>query len=358
MGRRPLTPSRAREGNRALRRIASTRPGLPEPPPTRPGSTPAECQSALEAWLLRCDALALSDVTISHRRYLIGRLVAYLTASGQNLTLESLQAYINSLRDPLPGATRATGRGGATKNTSVNNHFRAIRTFLNYAREEDLLPALDLSKLHVPQPENDQPIPLTPAQVLALEKAAERTQYPKRNRAIVALLVSSGIRLGEVVDLRFSDIDIPSRRAIIRDAKMGKSREVFFGANAAAALSAYLKLEPRYDDDPLFFGEKGIPAGDGSGGLKESGIGKMVRLLGRDANLPAGLRCSPHTLRHTFAIEALRAGWDLMSVSRQLGHESVEQTQQYLKIASADIAAMSASRDPLDRMKQDRKRRR
>ena len=84
--------------------------------------------------------------------------------------------------------------------------------------------------------------------------------------------------------------------------------------------------------------------------LNESGLGQLVRSLGQIAGVK-GVRCSPHTFRHTFAIEYLRAGGDPLSLMTLLGHTDLKMTNRYVAFATADVKRKHRQFSPVERMK-------
>ncbi len=155
-----------------------------------------------------------------------------------------------------------------------------------------------------------------------------------RDSAIVEVLYSSGIRLSELTGLRFRDLDM-SKGTIRVLGKGGKTRLAFLGANAAAALTAYMN-------------ERGMPNADGRGelflfvaapgGTKAISPRTVQRLVKKYAVLSGiNKRPTPHTLRHSFATHLLDSGLDLRSIQEMLGHSKLSTTQRYTKVGIEGI---------------------
>jgi site-specific recombinase XerD len=154
-----------------------------------------------------------------------------------------------------------------------------------------------------------------------------------RDQAILELLYSSGLRVGELVALDLSDLNLSDRGVFVRRGKGAKDRLVPMGAPAATALRAWLKIRPslvgpKTPATALFLGSRGGRLGDR----------EVRRLLDRRLKL-AGLdeRYHPHSLRHSFATHLLAAGADLAAIQEMLGHKSLDATQRY---AHLDLAAL------------------
>jgi site-specific recombinase XerD len=111
-------------------------------------------------------------------------------------------------------------------------------------------------------------------------------------------------------------------------------------------LRAYLREEERTPDQHLFLSERGQNAGEP---FLRGGILQLIERLGKKAGIQ-GVRCSPHTFRHTFAIEFLRNGGNLFTLKQILGHTSLQVTNRYVSLAQADIQSQHRQFSPGDRV--------
>ncbi|MDR2442027.1 MAG: tyrosine-type recombinase/integrase [Deltaproteobacteria bacterium] len=147
-----------------------------------------------------------------------------------------------------------------------------------------------------------------------------------RDQAVLELLYSSGLRVGELVALDLGDLDRRNSRVIVRHGKGGKDRLVPVGLPALKALDSWLKLRGSVyrklskDSEALFLGQHGQRLWD-----------RQVRriLTKRARNCGVDPRISPHGLRHSFATHLLTAGADLKAIQEMLGHSSLAVTQRY-----------------------------
>ncbi len=155
----------------------------------------------------------------------------------------------------------------------------------------------------------------------------------KRNRAMLELMVRTGLRVGEMVELRTEDVTIGPRlgEVLVRHGKGMKERNIPLGRQVRGALEAYLAMRPEKAGDRLFVSRTYKP-------LSTRDIQRMVQ----NATYRAGIhrKITPHLLRHTFATRALRSGVDIATLSRLLGHETLVATARYLHPDKTAVAAM------------------
>ncbi|MGB9629444.1 MAG: tyrosine-type recombinase/integrase, partial [Thermodesulfobacteriota bacterium] len=145
-----------------------------------------------------------------------------------------------------------------------------------------------------------------------------------RDRAILELLYSSGLRVGELVGLNFNQLDLDL--GIVR--VMGKGRKeriVPVGGKAIASLKAYLgERREVLGGSPLFVNAKG-------GRLTARSVGRLIKNYSKRCGIHR--KVSPHSLRHTFATHLLDAGADLREIQEMLGHASLSTTQRYIHLS-------------------------
>jgi site-specific recombinase XerD len=224
----------------------------------------------------------------------------------------------------------------------VRTYYAHLRSFFNWLVGEGLLETSPLAALSPPQARPDQIQPFTREQVEALLLAARRASYPQRDEAILLFLLDTGVRASELCTIKMNDVDLFSCRAQVLG-KGNKRRSVYFGRRCARALRTYLRREYRTPDYPLFTTERGEAA------LTRSGLLQIIHKMGKRAGIQV-TRCSPHTFRHTFAVEFLRAGGNVFSLQQLLGHTGLQITQRYVALAQADIQTQHRQFSPGDRL--------
>lgn len=210
--------------------------------------------------------------------------------------------------------------------TTVNNKYRVLSTFFSWMEGEEYVPRSVMRKVSQVKVPRRRRRPLTSVEVDALRSACRND----RERAVVEMLLSSGVRANELVTMRLSDCDVERRRATVIG-KGDKEREVYFSEVAQTYLRRY--VSSRTDGLDLV-----VVSATRRGGefrpLAVSGLEIMVRNIGRRAGV-AGVH--PHRFRHTMATDLLRRGMPLEDIKELLGHEKIETTLVYAEVDHENV---------------------
>jgi len=214
--------------------------------------------------------------------------------------------------------------------TSLARKISALRTFFSFLVREKEVPENLARLLDAPRLERNLPQVLSLEEVETLLSACDKTK-PRglRDRAILELLYSSGLRVGEVVSLEFSHLDLENRMLRLWG-KGFKERLVPFGEEAYQAISLYLEkgrdeiLKGRSSNYVFISGPSARP-------LTRQSVWNMVKRYAKQANLDKDV--TPHTFRHTFATHLLENGADLRVVQEFLGHSDISTTQIYTHVS-------------------------
>jgi site-specific recombinase XerD len=176
--------------------------------------------------------------------------------------------------------------------------------------------------------------PLSAAEVQKLLAAcSRRSASGVRNRALITFLYRSGLRISEVLSLRSSDVDLDTHTIRLLRTKSGHAQTRGFHGSADDALLLWLRVRrERKLRGPLFCTLRGGP-------MSAEHVRQTLHRLGRKAGIEK--RIHPHGIRHTFAVELLHAGADVVTISRLLGHSSVSITARYIDHIS-NFQAVSA----------------
>lgn len=265
--------------------------------------------------------------------------------SVRNLSAHTLEAYGGDLsrlcafldRAGVPDIRRVdvtvlrrflaeeTDRGLAK--TSIARLASSVRSYFKWMHRQRIVVANPAAALRAPKKRRTLPDPLTQAEVGRLLAAPAKDGWiAARARAVVEVLYSGGIRVGEMQKLDLEDVDLSSGVMRVKG-KRKKERLAFLGAPARSALERYLALRQvemgPIPAEALFVNNRGKR-------LSVRGLERVVDGQLKRAGL-AG-RGSPHTLRHSFATHMLDAGADLRSVQELLGHADLATTQIYTHV--------------------------
>ncbi len=224
------------------------------------------------------------------------------------------------------------------KNTQ-NYHLIALRSFLKFCTKRDI-PALPADKIELAKTVRKQVTFLNEDELARLFAQPDlSTIAGLRDRAILELLFSSGLRVSELVALDKDHINLKRREFTVRG-KGQKDRPIFISQTAAEWVQLY--LDKRQDNTkPLFVRYGGRKNVDNSGNYHRLTARSMQRLVAQHA-LMAGItkHVSPHTLRHSFATDLLMNGADLRSVQAMLGHSNIATTQIYTHVTDPHLKDM------------------
>jgi site-specific recombinase XerD len=220
--------------------------------------------------------------------------------------------------------------------TTLNYHLIALRSFLKFCAKREIT-ALPADKIELAKTKRKQ---VTFLGTDELERLFDQPPLDKlsglRDRAILEMLFSSGLRVSELVGLDCDHINLKRREFMVRG-KGQKDRPIFISEAAAICIQAY--LSKREDNTkPLFVRYSGSKKVDRSGNYHRLTARSVQRLVARYALL-AGItkHVSPHTLRHSFATDLLMNGADLRSVQAMLGHSNISTTQIYTHVTDPHL---------------------
>lgn len=242
------------------------------------------------------------------------------------------------------------------RKSSIARKISSLRSFFKYLVREQVLLFNPAKGVSTPKVEKTLPTTLTVDEAFRLmespqtisEKPSEGSKKKGlRDRAILELLYSSGLRVSELVGLNSNQLDLDL--GIVK--VMGKGRKeriVPVGAKAIEALEAYLHARrmPR-GDEPIFVNSLG-------GRLTARSVGRLMKWYTRRSGIFR--KASPHSLRHTFATHLLDAGADIREIQEMLGHSSLSTTQRYTHISAGKLMEVYDKAHPRSFKNVDRKK--
>lgn len=282
----------------------------------------------LKKYRLQLASLGYAESTIELYRKNLNQFCQYLTEEG----ITDLRQVNRHILDAYKALVMAEQNAMETKALKL----RPVKRLFEYLLENNQLFVNPSEGLVETCRKNRK---LAPA--LSVAEMEKLLQQPNlsfrmqiRNRAIMEILYSSGIRLGELLHLSIHDPDLKDKTLFIRKAKRKKQRIVPLGKNAIFYLQEYLeKIRPRYaaknpKERTLFLSNTGAP-------LKPSAL----RAALREYRIKAGIEknVSPHTFRRTCATHLLQQGADIRYIQELLGHSSLKVTQYYTRVMPSEV---------------------
>ena len=268
----------------------------------------------------------------NYRRY----LERFLEFAGMELKVEEITPeLIRKFRLWLN--RQETERGDTLTTLTQSYHLIALRGFLYYLSKRDIK-SLAPHNIELPKTHRKQVTFLHYEEVERMIDAVPDDENPAhlRDRAILELLFSSGLRVSELVWLDRDHINTKRREFMVRG-KGQKDRPIFISQHAAEMIETYLAA--RTDSlVPLFLNYSRNNTSDTSGNFRRLSPRSIQRMISKYAKL-AGItkHVSPHTMRHSFATDLLMNGADIRSVQGMLGHSDISTTQVYTHVTDAHL---------------------
>ena len=291
------------------------------------------------------DSPALSDGTRRAYRFDVEEFCAWLERRGtalENVDIRTLVDYASHL-----GAARPGRRPSRLAAATIGRKLTAVRGFLRHSLGAARVPDASLA------PRRPRRLPDAP-QAKEIEKILAALEgdgpVPLRNRALVELVYSAGLRSAEAVGLDLADVDFEQELVHVRNGKGGKDRVVPLGEEAQHWLARYLRAAR----PELASGAKKAGSGAGKAGtarpeVPASGGGAFfLSARGRrlDTSTLRRVAPHPHRLRHAFATHLLEGGADLRTIQELLGHSSLSTTQIYSHVSAKRLRRVYDSAHP------------
>ena len=264
---------------------------------------------ALRDFMLACEAKLLSPHTMEFYDHMVSPFIEWLGT--KDLSAQEIRAYlVHRSKQVSPG--------------TVHAHARSIRVFVRFMYREGWIE----NELVVDMPRVEQK-PVNVLSIKEIERVIDACLKP-RDKALILTMLDTGVRRGEIVSLRWDDVEFHDGTLLIRRSKSKRVRIVPIGVKARRALLAW-KRSCR--TSRVFE-------------LKVSGLRMALWRIGQRADV----KFSAHDLRRTAATMMLREGASAFHVKEMLGHRSLITTQRYIALAGADLVAAHKQYGLVDRL--------
>ena len=253
-----------------------------------------------------------SERTISYYQTTVKHLLSKTETSVRKITTEEMREYLSNYQKRNNCST-----------VTIDNVRRNISSFFSWLEEEDYILKSPMRRIHKIKTKTVVKSTISDEGIELLRDNCKE----KRDLAIIDLLYSTGIRVGELVNLNIDDIDLEGREYIVYG-KGDKERRVYFDAKAKVHLKEY--IETRKDDNKALFVTLDSPHDR----LKISGVEIRLRKLGRELNLE---RIHPHKFRRSMATRAIDKGMPIEQVQKILGHSQIDTTMKYAMVNQNNV---------------------
>lgn len=308
---------------------------------------------ALEGyWLAK--RLELSKTTVDGYSNVFAQFSQHLAANGtpdfEQITPKHIRDFLVSMAD----------RGNSKRTQS--NAWVTLSSLWTWAAQELGTPHILRGQIKRPRFQREQPEPYTQGDIRRMLDACDytaewstmrgtytRRSSAKRDRAIILLLVDTGLRASELCNLKIADFDRRQGRLTILHGKGDKARNIYPGQAARSALWKY--LQERQAAQRADLGDATLPpsaplfATNTHGHLTRDNLLHTIQRIAQRAGVP---HANLHRFRHTFAINFLRNGGNVYALQDLLGHADLETVRLYLKVVDQDLRAAMNAASPAD----------
>lgn len=279
-------------------------------------------QTALNAWMLECQSRNLSPHSITFYKQQLNQFIGYLSEQGVTRLADVTTAHIRTYQ--------ATLQGRGLSSNSLHAAARALRAYFGYCVRDNWINVNPFTGVGMPKVETKLLLGFSQDEVRRLYNAAET----QRDRCIVLVLLDTGIRANELLNLDAGDINLQTGTVQVRVTKSKKARLAYLGIRTRKELLRLFAMQTAEADSPVW---QNVTTGER---LKYDGLRQLLRRLGESAQIK---NYGAHRYRRTFAIEFLRNGGNIYALQKLMGHEGLAVLRRYLELVEGDL------RDAVDR---------
>jgi site-specific recombinase XerD len=292
--------------------------------------------AALDGFELTLRASGRTEATVEWYEARLSRLVKFLgDPELRKIAPDELRRWLVAVKN---------GPAGIVSDNYVDGHRKAAAALFAWAIRDELLTVSPMRAIARYKVERREFAILSPADVGRLmDEQPTNTHEGIRNRAIIAFLYDTGVRVGELVHLELDDVDLVAGTARVRG-KSRRERTVPISPTLRSLLWNYINAaRPKQlfaTSSRLFLSRDGSP-------IRETAINQWLARAGERV----GLHVYPHKFRHSFATAFLRNGGDPFTLQLILGHSTSDMTRRYVHVVASDAAKRHQSASPLERIR-------
>lgn len=315
---------------------------------------------SIEEFMLHCSSKNLSKKTMMAYESTLKLFSDYMKNSFQiekveGVTKSHIRHYVNFVQErgkysgigvetPRNNIQARTDYGKPISTNTINNYVRNIKVFFNWLSDEDEITKNPVDKIKLLKGfERMKPL-LNESEINLILNSFDKTKFDGyRNYIITLFIFDTGCRITECLNIQVQDVDLSNKAVVLKYTKNKKERLVFFSTKMRKELQRWIQYKDRYFSNELLF-----PSNRGNimmPGTYETAL----RKIGQRKNI----ELFPHRIRANFAQYYLLNGGDLYSLSRIMGHSSLEVTKVYLQLDNESVGRQYQKFSPLNGMNID-----
>lgn len=253
-----------------------------------------------------------SSRTIKYYKEILQQIIYILKKPIKNIQTEDIRKYLSNYKEK-----------NKCGSVTIDNIRRVLSSFFSWLEDEDYIIKSPVRRIHKVKTATTVKATFTDENIEKMRDECKNI----RNLALIEILISTGIRVGELVNLNIKDINFEDRSCIVQG-KGNKQREVYFDARTKIHLIQYLSI--RNDDNKALFVSNNKPHKR----LSISGVELIVRKLGARTDIN---KVHPHKFRRTLATMAIDKGMPIEQVQKLLGHVKIETTMHYAMVNQNNV---------------------
>lgn len=307
-----------------------------------------ELENLIQGFQLSCQAEGKSPRTVEWYTAFLLRFLKFLQSNSLPTILGYIdKGHIRAFIRYLQTEARTPHKGTSLSGHTVQGYVRTLKSFFSWVVREGYLESNIMAVIPVPKAPNKIINSFSAEQIASLAAACQReNSIGYRNLVMLMLMLDTGLRVSELIAIELDDVDLGEGFIRVRSGKGDRERLVPIGSVVLKLLWKYLN-----QSRPQPISEKIIKVFLSFDGLSltRSGVQQMLRRCGKRAGI-SGVRCSPHTLRHSFAKNYLLNGGDTFSLQKILGHSSLASVRTYLNLFAVDLKKQHQRFSPVDNM--------